>query len=170
MYVRGIFSIRVLSLITAFLIPVFFCGDCPEKTVSVENRAVSFVFKNECAVPLELYLTVDTVDALNALESSGGLELLRAQNGQSVVLFSGDGTALVSAELYVGTLTVGESMTFTAQCGENTRSQMTIRGRPQKNAPGKWIVRISLLLGWGVLAVAGSALLVRRIQTHGKRP
>lgn len=158
-------AVRVLSFITAFLIPVFFGEDRLERTVSVESTPVSLVIKNECITPLELYLTVDIIDTTDNSE----LKLLRTQNGQSVLLFSGNSKALVSSEFYIGTLTAGESMTFTAQCEGTDRIQMTIRGRPQESAPGRWIVRVSLIFGWGVLAVGGSALLVRRIQTHKKK-
>lgn len=76
------FSVRVLAFITAFLLPVFFSGDRLEKTVIAESGVpLSLVFKNECTVPLELYLTAE--------ESQGEVKLLRVQNGQSVMLFSG---------------------------------------------------------------------------------
>ena len=105
------FSVRVLAFITAFLLPVFFSGDRLEKTVIAESGVpLSLVFKNECTVPLELYLTAE--------ESQGEVKLLRVQNGQSVMLFSGDSAALGFAEIYIGTLTAEESMTFTVQCGE----------------------------------------------------
>lgn len=157
------FSVRVLALITAFLLPVFFSGDRLEKTVTAESGVpLSLVLKNECAAPLELYLTAE--------EGQGEVNLLRAQNGQSVVLFSGDSAALTSAELYIGTLTAGESMTFTVQCGESGSAKLHIHGEKQENTAGKWIVRVSLLFGWGVLAVGGSALLVHRVQKHRKKP
>ena len=71
------FSVRVLAFITAFLLPVFFSGDRLEKTVIAESGVpLSLVFKNECTVPLELYLTAE--------ESQGEVKLLRVQNGQSV--------------------------------------------------------------------------------------
>ena len=80
------FSVRVLAFITAFLLPVFFSGDRLEKTVIAESGVpLSLVFKNECTVPLELYLTAE--------ESQGEVKLLRVQNGQSVMLFSGDSAA-----------------------------------------------------------------------------
>ena len=92
------FSVRVLAFITAFLLPVFFSGDRLEKTVIAESGVpLSLVFKNECTVPLELYLTAE--------ESQGEVKLLRVQNGQSVMLFSGDSAALGFAEIYIGTLT-----------------------------------------------------------------
>lgn len=54
------FSVRVLAFITAFLLPVFFSGDRLEKTVIAESGVpLSLVFKNECTVPLELYLTAE---------------------------------------------------------------------------------------------------------------
>ena len=54
------FSVRVLAFITAFLLPVFFSGDRIEKTVIAESGVpLSLVFKNECTVPLELYLTAE---------------------------------------------------------------------------------------------------------------
>ena len=60
-----------------------FSGDRLEKTVIAESGVpLSLVFKNECTVPLELYLTAE--------ESQGEVKLLRVQNGQSVMLFSGD--------------------------------------------------------------------------------
>lgn len=156
-------AVRVLAFITAFLLPVFFCGDHLEKTVSTESGVpLSLVLKNECTSPLELYLTAE--------ESQGEVKLLRAQNGQSIVLFSGDSAAITSAELYIGTLTAGESMTLTVQCGEDGSAELHIRGEKQENAAGKWIVRASLLFGWGVLAVGGSALLVHRMQQHRKSP
>ena len=143
------FSVRVLAFITAFLLPVFFSGDRLEKTVIAESGVpLSLVFKNECTVPLELYLTAE--------ESQGEVKLLRVQNGQSVI--------------YIGTLTAEESMTFTVQCGEGGNAKLHIHGEKQKNATGKWIVRASLLFGWGVLAVGGSALLIRRIQNRRKEP
>ena len=133
------FSVRVLAFITAFLLPVFFSGDRLEKTVTAESGVpLSLVFKNECTVPLELYLTAE--------ESQGEVKLLRMQNGQSVMLFSGDSAALGFAEIYI------------------------IHGEKQENAAGEWIVRASLLFGWGVLAVGGSALLIRRIQNRRKEP
>ena len=148
------FSVRVLAFITAFLLPVFFSGDRLEKTVIAESgMPLSLVFKNECTVPLELYLTAE--------ESQGEVKLLRVQNGQSVMLFSGDSAALGFAE---------ESMTFTVQCGEGGNAKLHIHGEKQENAAGKWIVRASLLFGWGVLAVGGSALLIRRIQNRRKEP
>lgn len=86
------FSVRVLAFITAFLLPVFFSGDRLEKTVIAESSVpLSLVFKNECTVPLELYLTAE--------ESQGEVKLLRMQNGQSVMLFSGDSAALGFAEI-----------------------------------------------------------------------
>lgn len=157
------FSVRVLAFITAFLLPVFFSGDRLEKTVIAESGVpLSLVLKNECIVPLELYLTAE--------ESQGEVKLLRVQNGQSVMLFSGDSAALGFAEIYIGTLTAEESMTFTVQCGEGGNAKLHIHGEKQENAAGKWIVRVSLLFGWGVLAVGGSALLVRRIQNRRKKP
>lgn len=118
--------------------------------------------KTECTVPLELYLTAE--------ESQGEVKLLRVQNGQSVMLFSGDSAALGFAEIYIGTLTAEESMTFTVQCGEGGNAKLHIHGEKQENAAGEWIVRASLLFGWGVLAVGGSALLIRRIQNRRKKP
>ena len=150
------FSVRVLAFITAFLLPVFFSGDRLEKTVIAESGVpLSLVFKNECTVPLELYLTAE--------ESQGEVKLLR-------VLFSGDSAALGFAEIYIGTLTAEESMTFTVQCGEGGSIKLHIHGEKQENAAGQWIVRASLLFGWGVLAVGGSALLIRRIQNRRKEP
>ena len=68
------FSVRVLAFITAFLLPMFFSGDRLEKTVIAESGVpLSLVFKNECTVPLELYLTAE--------ESQGEVKLLRVQNG-----------------------------------------------------------------------------------------
>ena len=152
------FSVRVLAFITAFLLPVFFSGDRLEKTVIAESGVpLSLVFKNECTVPLELYLTAE--------ESQGEVKLLRVQNGQSV-----DSAALGFAEIYIGTLTAEESMTFTVQCGEGGNAKLHIHGEKQENAAGEWIVRASLLFGWGVLAVGGSALLIRRIQNRRKEP
>ena len=149
------FSVRVLAFITAFLLPVFFSGDRLEKTVIAESGVpLSLVLKNECTVPLELYLTAE--------ESQGEVKLLRVQNGQSV--------ALGFAEIYIGTLTAEESMTFTVQCGEGGSAKLHIHGEKQENAAGEWIVRASLLFGWGVLAVGGSALLIRRIQNRRKEP
>ena len=113
-------------------------------------------------MPLELYLTAE--------ESQGEVKLLRMQNGQSVMLFSGDSAALGFAEIYIGTLTAEESMTFTVQCGEGGNAKLHIHGEKQENAAGEWIVRASLLFGWGVLAVGGSALLIRRIQSRRKEP
>ena len=107
---------------------------------------------------------------LTAEDSHGEVKLLRVQNGQSVMLFSGDSAALGFAEIYIGTLTAEESMTFTVQCGEGGNAKLHIHGEKQKNATGKWIVRASLLFGWGVLAVGGSALLIRRIQNRRKEP
>lgn len=157
------FSVRVLALITAFLLPVFLSGDRLEKAVTAESGVpLSLVLKNECTTPLELYLTAE--------ESQGEVKLLRVQNGQSVMLFSGDSAALAPAELYIGTLTAEESMMFTVQCGEGGSIKLHIHGEKQENAAGKWVVRISLLFGWGVLAVGGSALLVRRIQNRRKKP
>ena len=136
------FSVRVLAFITAFLLPVFFSGDRLEKTVIAESGVpLSLVFKNECTVPLELYLTAE--------ESQGEVKLLRVQNGQSVMLFSGDSAALGFAEIYIGTLTAEESMTFTVQCGEGGNAKLHIHGEKQKNATGKWIVRASLLFWLG---------------------
>lgn len=86
------------------------------------------------------------------------------------MLFSGDSAALAPAELYIGTLTAEESMTFTVQCGEGGSIRLHIHGEKQENAAGEWIVRASLLFGWGVLAVGGSALLIRRIQNRRKKP
>ena len=64
------FSDRVLAFITAFLLPVFFSGDRLEKTVIAESGVpLSLVLKNECTVPLELYLTAE--------ESQGEVKLLR---------------------------------------------------------------------------------------------
>ena len=110
------FSVRVLAFITAFLLPVFFSGDRLEKTVIAESGVpLSLVFKNECTVPLELYLTAE--------ESQGEVKLLRVQNGQSVMLFSGDSAALGFAEIYIGTLTAEESMTFTVQSAGKAETQ-----------------------------------------------
>lgn len=92
-------------------------------------------------MPLELYLTAE--------ESQGEVKLLRVQNGQSVMLFSGDSAALGFAEIYIGTLTAEESMTFTVQCGEGGSAKLHIHGEKQENAAGEWIVRASLLFGWG---------------------
>ena len=140
-----------------------FSGNRLEKTVIAESGVpLSLVFKNECTVPLELYLTAE--------ESQGEVKLLRVQNGQSVMLFSGDSAALGLAEIYIGTLTAEESMTFTVQCGEGGNAKLHIHGEKQENAAGEWIVRASLLFGWGVLAVGGSALLIRRIQNRRKEP
>ena len=86
------------------------------------------------------------------------------------MLFSGDSAALGFAEIYIGTLTAEESMTFTVQCGEGGSAKLHIHGKKQENAAGEWIVRASLLFGWGVLAVGGSALLIRRIQNRRKEP
>ena len=123
------FSVRVLAFITAFLLPVFFSGDRLEKTVIAESGVpLSLVFKNECTVPLELYLTAE--------ESQGEVKLLRVQNGQSVMLFSGDSAALGFAEIYIGTLTAEESMTFTVQCGEGGNAKLHIHGEKQENAAG----------------------------------
>lgn len=42
------------------LLPVFFSGDRLEKTVIAESGVpLSLVLKNECTVPLELYLTAE---------------------------------------------------------------------------------------------------------------
>lgn len=121
---------------------MFFSGDRLEKTVIAESGVpLSLVFKNECTVPLELYLTAE--------ESQGEVKLLRVQNGQSVMLFSGDSAALGFAEIYIGTLTAEESMTFTVQCGEGGNAKLHIHGEKQENAAGEWIVRASLLFGWG---------------------
>ena len=123
------FSVRVLAFITAFLLPVFFSGDRLEKTVIAESGVpLSLVFKNECTVPLELYLTAE--------ESQGEVKLLRVQNGQSVMLFSGDSAALGFAEIYIGTLTAEESMTFTVQCGEGGNAKASHSWRKQENAAG----------------------------------
>ena len=128
------FSVRILAFITAFLLPVFFSGDRLEKTVIAESGVpLSLVFKNECTVPLELYLTAE--------ESQGEVKLLRVQNGQSVMLFSGDSAALGFAEIYIGTLTAEESMTFTVQCGEGGSAKLHIHGEKQENAAGEWIVQ-----------------------------
>ena len=62
------FSVRVLAFITAFLLPVFFSGDRLEKTVIAESgMPLSLVFKNECTVPLELYLTAEAVSYTHLL-------------------------------------------------------------------------------------------------------
>ena len=115
------FSVRVLAFITAFLLPVFFSGDRLEKTVIAESGVpLSLVFKNECTVPLELYLTAE--------ESQGEVKLLRVQNGQSVMLFSGDSAALGFAEIYIGTLTAEESMTI----------YRAVRGRRKRKASHSW--------------------------------
>ena len=136
------FSVRVLAFITAFFAAVFFSGNRLEKTVIAESGVpLSLVFKNECTVPLELYLTAE--------ESQGEVKLLRVQNGQSVMLFSGDSAALGLAEIYIGTLTAEESMTFTVQCGEGGNAKLHIHGEKQENAAGEWIVRASLLFGLG---------------------
>ena len=84
------------------------------------------------------------------------------------MLFSGDSAALGFAEIYIGTLTAEESMTFTVQCGKGGNAKLHIHGEKQKNATGKWIVRASLLFGWGVLAVGGSRRSYAAFKTAGK--
>lgn len=122
------FSVRVLAFITAFCCGVFQRSRL-EKTVIAESGVpLSLVFKNECTVPLELYLTAE--------ESQGEVKLLRVQNGQSVMLFSGDSAALGFAEIYIGTLTVEESMTFTVQCGEGGNAKLHIHGEKQETRRG----------------------------------
>ena len=155
------FSVRVLAFITAFLLPVFFSGDRLEKTVIAESGVpLSLVLKNECTVPLELYLTAE--------ESQGEVKLLRMQNGQSVMLFSGDSAALGFAEIYIGTLTAEESMTFTVQCGEGGNAKLHIHGEKQENAAGKWIVRASLLFGWACSLSAARRCSYAAFKTAGK--
>lgn len=123
------FSVRVLAFITAFLLPVFFSGDRLEKTVIAESGVpLSLVLKNECTVPLELYLTAE--------ESQGEVKLLRVQNGQSVMLFSGDSVALGFAEIYIGTLTAEESIHLPCSAGKAETQSFTFMARSKRTQPG----------------------------------